>query len=132
MTGRGRGSKTVALARGRAGARALRDARHRRSQGAARSTLALRLSTERRSLRAAETPDRIAWHLSREIERALADVGDDERAQVGLKVARALLSRLGDLVEVDRTAMPVDPAVVLHAILRRRPDGSPDVIVEPL
>ncbi len=94
--------------------------------------LALRLSTERRSLRAAETPDRIAWHLSREIERALADVGDDERAQVGLKVARALLSRLGDLVEVDRTAMPVDPAVVLHAILRRRPDGSPDVIVEPL
>lgn len=94
--------------------------------------LVQRLPTQQRSLRAAEAPDRIAWHLSREIERALADVGDDERAQVGLTVARALLDRLGDLVEVDVTAMPIEPATVLHAILRRRPDGSPDLIGEPL
>ena len=94
--------------------------------------LADRLPTEQRSLQSAEAPDRIAWHLSRQIERALADVGDDERVAVGLSVARALLGRLGELVEVDRSALPVDPATVLHAILRRRPDGNPEVIDEPL
>lgn len=71
--------------------------------------LAERLPTEQRSLQSAETPDRIAWHLSRQIERALADVGDNERVQVGLSVAQDLLGRLGELVEVDRSALPVDP-----------------------
>ena len=57
------------------------------------------LPTEQRALHAAETPDRVAWHLSREIERALADVPDKDRAQVGIDVARALIDRLGDVVE---------------------------------
>jgi len=91
-----------------------------------------RLPIEQRALRSAEAPDRIAWHLSRQIERALADVGDDERVAVGHAVARALLEGLGDLAPIDRTSMPIDPATVLHAILRRRPDGSPEVIDEPL
>ena len=86
----------------------------------------------KRPLRSAEAADRIAWHLSRNIEQALADVGDDERVEVGLQVARALLERLGELVETDPTSAPVDPATVLHAILRRRPDGTPDKIAEPL
>ena len=68
------------------------------------------LPTEQRALHAAEAPDRIAWHLSREIERALSDVGESERARVGIEVARALLDRLGDLVEVDPSVAPVDPA----------------------
>jgi hypothetical protein len=91
-----------------------------------------RLSSEQRALRSAEAPDRIAWHLSRQIERALADVADDKRVQVGLTVARALLDRLGELVEVDPTALPVEPATVLHVILGQRPDGSAEVITEPL
>ena len=86
----------------------------------------------KRPLRSAEAADEIAWHLSRNIEQALADVGDDERVEVGLQVARALLERLGELVETDPTSAPVDPATVLHAILRRRPDGTPDKIAEPL
>ncbi len=94
--------------------------------------LAERFPTEQRGIRAAEASDRIAWHLSRQIERALADVRDDERVQVGLSVARALLDRLGELVELDESAVPVEPATVLHAILRRRPDGSPDAFSEPL
>src|SRR5882672_3839811 len=69
--------------------------------------LAESFPTERRALRAAEAPDRIAWHLSRQIELALADVGDDDRVTVGLAVARALLQRLGELVEVDQSAVPV-------------------------
>ncbi len=48
---------------------------------------------DERALHAAEAPDRIAWHLSREIERALHDVGEADRARVGIEVARALLDR---------------------------------------
>ena len=47
-------------------------------------------------------------------------------------MARALLDRLGELVEVDPSDAPVDPATVLHAILGRRPDGSPESIAQPL
>ncbi len=90
------------------------------------------LPTEQRALHAEEAPDRIGWHLSREIERALSDVGEADRARVGIEVARALLDRLGELVEVDPSVAPVDPATVLHAILGRRPDGSPEPVVQPL
>lgn len=94
--------------------------------------LGSRYPTELRVVRAAEAADRIAWHLSREIEGALADFSEGDRVAVGLAVARSLLERLGELVDVDVTARPIDPATVLHAILRRRPDGSPDAMPEPL
>jgi len=90
------------------------------------------LPVERRALHAAEAPDRIAWHLSREIERSLSDVGEADRARVGIQVARALLDRLGELVKIDSSTAPVDPATVLHAILGRRPDGGAEAIAEPL
>lgn len=94
--------------------------------------IADRLPVEQRGLRAAEASDRIAWHLSRQIEGALSDVADDERVEVGFRVVRTLLDRLGELVKVDRTSLPVDPATILHAILRTRPAGSPEPIGEPL
>ena len=94
--------------------------------------LAERLPTEQRGLHPAEAPDRIAWHLSREIERALNDVGETDRARVGVEVARALLDRLGQLVSADPSVRPVNPATVLHAVLGRRPDGTPDAITAPL
>lgn len=94
--------------------------------------LADRLPVEQRGLRAAEASDRIAWHLSRQIDGALSDVADDDRVEVGLRVARSLLDRLGELVHVDGASLPVDPATILHAILRTRPDGSPEPIGEPL
>ncbi|HEV7759273.1 MAG TPA: phospholipase D-like domain-containing protein, partial [Acidimicrobiales bacterium] len=87
---------------------------------------------EQRSLRTAEAADRISWHLSRQIERALADVGDDDRVRVGVDVARALLERLGQLVATDPAATPVVPATVLHAVYGRRPDGRADTLAEPL
>ena len=96
--------------------------------------LAGRLPVERRRLRSAEAADRISWHLSHQIERALADVADDDRVQVGVQVARALLDRLGEMVEVDvdPSVTPVEPGSVLHAILGRRPDGRPDEVTVPL
>jgi superfamily II DNA or RNA helicase/HKD family nuclease len=90
------------------------------------------LSSEQRELRSAEAADRIAWHLSRQIERALEGVADEERLEVGLKVARELLGRLADLAPADRSALPVDPARVLHAVIRRRPDGGAGSLAEPL
>lgn len=91
-----------------------------------------RLPTRQLALRAAEAPDRIAWHLSRQIEQSIADIEEQHRAEVGLTVARALLDRLGELLEADPSARPVAPATVLHAVRRRQPDGSPDVVREPL
>ena len=61
-----------------------------------------------------------------------SDLGDEQRVRIGLQVARALLDRLGELVNVDQQAMLADPASVLHAILRRNPDGTPAAIAGPL
>ena len=92
----------------------------------------LQLPSRLRELRAAEASDRIAWHLSKQIELALADVPDADRVDVGLTVARAVLSQLGELLEADLSAMPADPLSVLHAVLRLRPDGRPQRSGEPL
>ena len=43
-----------------------------------------------------------------------------------------MVSRLGELVAIDSSDRPVDPATVLHAVLGTRPDGAPDVVGEPL
>ena len=72
----------------------------------------------------ADAADRIAWHVSRQIELALLDVSEDQRVEVAVKLAHALLDRLGDVVEFDPTVHLANPASVLHSIRRRRPDGS--------
>lgn len=94
--------------------------------------LAEGLPVHERALDGADASDRIAWHVSREVERALLDVSDERRIEVGLRVARALVDRLGELVETDPSARPADPATVLHAILRHRPDGTPAELDVPL
>ncbi len=86
-----------------------------------------------RPLRAAEAPDRIAWHLSKQIEVALAGVSDADRVETGARVVRELMTRLLELVEsVDMRAALSEPATVLHAVLGRRPDGEPSELPEPL
>ncbi len=89
-------------------------------------------SRDVRALRSAEAADRIALHLSRQVEQSLTSIGDDDRVQVGIEVARELIARLAELVKTDTSATPVDPGQVLHAILERRPDGTPQPIAEPL
>ena len=94
--------------------------------------LAERLPLRTRDLEVAEAPNRIALHLSRQIELALADVPEGARVETGLAVAQALIDRLGELVEVEADSTLVAPASVLHAVLRRLPDGRPEEIAEPL
>ncbi len=85
-----------------------------------------------RPLHKAEAADRIALHLSRQIERSLAAVSDDTRVQVGIEVAQALIARLAEFINVDSSDTPIEPGEVLHAILEQRPDGTPRPITEPL
>ena len=90
------------------------------------------LPVEERALDSADASDRIAWHVSRQVERALLDVTDEDRVRVGVAVARALLDRLADLVVADPEAKPNEPASILHAVLRRNPDGTPRPMAAPL
>ena len=85
-----------------------------------------------RPLRTAEAADRIALHLSRYIEQSLAAVGDSDRVEVGIEIASVVISRLAEILGSETSATPVDPGSVLHAILERRPDGTPQPIAEPL
>ena len=91
-----------------------------------------RLPVDERPLGGGDAADRIAWHVSRQVERALLDVSDEERVRVGVSVARALLDRLGELTEPDPAARPIEPAAVLRAVRRRNPDGSPASMAVPL
>lgn len=85
-------------------------------------------------LRAAEAPDRIAWHLGRQLEQALAGIPEAVRVDVGIAVARELLDRLASVLgpaTVDG-GRPADPGEVLRAVHRVRPDGEPAAVAEPL
>ena len=64
--------------------------------------LVLSLPIDERPLNSSDASDRIAWHVGRQVEQALLDVSDEQRVRVGVEVARALLGRLGELVDVDR------------------------------
>ena len=84
-----------------------------------------------RSLKAYEAPDRVALHLANLIRRALEDVAEDSRVTRGVELARDLAERLALLLEAD-TDLVLEPGTVLDAILRRQPDGRPELIPQPL
>lgn len=96
------------------------------------SALAGGLTGTTRPLSAAEAPDRLARHMAREFERALADVPDERRVEVGSAAVRSILNQLAQIVGTADPDVPVDPVEVLRSVLVRHLDGSPRVIVEPL
>ncbi|WP_437515228.1 hypothetical protein [Sorangium sp. So ce1099] len=86
------------------------------------------------ALRPAEAADRVALHLSRIVQRAIAGVPDAERVRVGVGLARRIVEQIEEVIvgaEV-RPDAPVEPATVLRAIAGRQPDGRPETIPEPL
>lgn len=93
-----------------------------------------RLEVRSEKLRAAEAADRIALHLGRLVARALAGVPDDERVARGMTLARRLIEQIEQAIVGAEVLpeSPIEPASVLHAIVGRRPDGSPETIQQPL
>ncbi|WP_197515926.1 DUF3427 domain-containing protein [Mycobacterium sp. 1465703.0] len=51
---------------------------------------------------------------------------------MGIEAARHLIARLAEIVQSDASETPLETAEVLHAILTRRPDSTPEPIGEPL
>jgi superfamily II DNA or RNA helicase/HKD family nuclease len=91
-----------------------------------------RFEKKSRPLHSAEAADRIALHLSRHIQQSLEAVAESDRARIGIEVARNLVAGLARIIESDTAEAPTEPGEILHAIHRRRPDGTPEPITEPL
>lgn len=92
------------------------------------------LEQRRSPLRAAEAADRIALHIARVVERAIASFDEEDRAKVGAALARKLIDLIG--VEAHNNELaperPLESSEVLRALLARLPDGSAEAISEPL
>src|SRR4051794_227958 len=84
------------------------------------------LEVRRTDLRAAEAADRVALHLSRIVQRAVAAVADDERVAVGVALARTLVEVIGQSIATSDVASerPIEPGAVLRAVAGRHPDGT--------
>ena len=103
--------------------------------GLDRQLVDLEQTRVRRSrLNAAEAANRIAFHLGRQVERAISALPEKERADRGIAVANELLARLDVLVEgADlEEEFALDPGAVLGAVLALLPDGRPRQIDAPL
>jgi len=87
---------------------------------------------DRRRLHSAEAPDRIAIHISREVERALADVPEKDRIAVGVTVARAIVERLSEISAEAGIEQPISSGEVLQRVMGRNPDGTPRRLAAPL
>lgn len=86
------------------------------------------------SIESAEVANRVAFHLSSVIERAVGLLPGANRVELGIGVAQALMKRLDELVDKadSSEALPVLPGKILEAIQGRLPDGSPAQVERPL
>jgi superfamily II DNA or RNA helicase/HKD family nuclease len=92
-----------------------------------------RREIRRDSLREADVADRIAFHLGRVVERAIASFGREERVEKGIALARQLIDDIAAVAaDAAEKEKPVAPGAVLRAVLSRLPDGTPETISEPL
>jgi len=92
------------------------------------------LSAIRGHLRAPEAADRIALHLARVVERAIASLDEGERTELGIDLARRLIDIVRSLPSAgDLTPeRPAKSGEVLRSVVGRRPDGRLESIEEPL
>ncbi|CAA9251454.1 MAG: Helicase, C-terminal:Type III restriction enzyme, res subunit:DEAD/DEAH box helicase, N-terminal [uncultured Acidimicrobiales bacterium] len=83
----------------------------------------------------AESADRISRHVAALLARAIDAAPEGERAAEGVRLARAVVSRLESLAAAGlglEEDAPLDPGRVLHAVLPLRPDGTPEPMERPL
>ena len=85
-------------------------------------------------VRPAEAPDRLALHLARIVQRAIAGVDDADRVAVGVALARKLIEQIDQTISGSQAGheAPIEPGTVLRAVLGRTPDGRVETMPEPL
>ena len=88
----------------------------------------------RNGVRSAEAPDRLALHLGRIVQRAVAGVDDADRVAVGVALTRKLIEQIDQTISGSQTGpdAPIEPGTVLRAVLGRTPDGRVEEMPEPL
>lgn len=93
-----------------------------------------RLQAERSGLHEAEAADRIALHLGRVIERAIASLDKQQRVKLGTALARQLVEHIVAATEASSLLgeRPSQSGEVLRSVLGRLPDGSVEQMVQPL
>jgi len=93
-----------------------------------------RLEARRSDLHEAEAADRLALHLSRVVERAIASLDKDERVARGTALARQLVDVIVGATAANTLGAerPVSPAHVLRSVAGKLPDGRPEDIPGPL
>ena len=83
----------------------------------------------------AEASDRVSRHISHLLAQAIEAIPESHRAQSAVQLATDVLGHLQTLVGSSfdlQSEVPLDPGQVLQAILRRRPDGTADILERPL
>ncbi len=93
-----------------------------------------RQHVQRVKLHEAEAADRIALHLARVVERAVASIDRGRRIGLGTALARQLVDVIVAATGATSLAAerPVDEAQMLFGVLGNRPDGSAEDIPRPL
>jgi superfamily II DNA or RNA helicase/HKD family nuclease len=88
----------------------------------------------RAGVRSAEAPDRLALHLGRIVQRAIAGVDDADRVAVGVALARKLIDQIDQTISGSQAGSeaPIEPGTILRAVLGRTPDGRVETMPEPL
>ena len=97
-------------------------------------TLGGSLEAIRLGLRAPEAANRIALHLARVVERAVAAIDERERAAIGIDLARRLIDMIRALPSAAdlQAERPMEFGQVLHSVVGYLPDGRRESISEPL
>lgn len=85
-------------------------------------------------LRNADAADRIALHLASIVQRAIESRPDNERAAVGVRLARRLIERIASETGAEDLTResPTEPPQLLRSIRGRLPDGRFAPIAPPL
>ena len=96
--------------------------------------LSERLEARHSDLHEAEAADRLALHLSRVVERAIASLDKGERVARGTALARQLVDVIVGATAANTldTERPVSPAHILRSVVGKLPDGRPEEIPGPL
>ena len=93
-----------------------------------------RLTARHSDLHVEEAPDRMAMHLAKVIQTAIASLSKDKRIEVGGELTQKLIQLLVDSTPANDllTEKLSLPPRMLKAIDGKKPDGSVDQIQEPL